>query len=478
MKLWFKVFLIAVLSVSIGIFTTATAVLAGYFGTSIRSLKDKAVSDHTYCCSYLYNAAAFRRAEQGVLLLPPDETEHVMRETLDAMRMDGLTAGIYADSTLKAGKELAVFTGEDFRKAAETTDRCVVTIADEGERVAAAVASRIEIEGETYLLFTAEDITDTYTIYERQLLTVRLLSIGFACAVALLLLLTVRRLLRPLDDVNGALKQIAAGDYTVRLRPTKNDSIEFRQMANNVNAMAQAVSETVEKLEGIADSRKQFTDNLAHEMKTPLTSIMGLADILRLKKEVPDSERQEYADIIVQEARRLRALSSKLLELASAGSGQLERHPVRVTELFEEIDAAIMPLFRRAGLTLTVETEDCVIDVDRVLFVSMLYNLLDNAVKASHEGQTVLLKCRKKEGRAVLSVTDFGVGISREDIKKVTEPFYMADKSRSRKAGGAGLGLALCVEIARVHRAVFSIKSKLGVGTTVSISLALSEDTI
>ena len=113
--------------------------------------------------------------------------------------------------------------------------------------------------------------------------------------------------------------------------------------------------------------------------------------------------------------------------------------------------------------------KDIILWIDRPLFASLLYNLVDNASKASHEGQAIIMTCRRAEEGVRLSVTDHGIGMSKEDIEKVTEPFYMVDKSRSRKAGGAGLGLALCVEIAHRHGAELLIDSQPGEGTTVTV---------
>ena len=112
---------------------------------------------------------------------------------------------------------------------------------------------------------------------------------------------------------------------------------------------------------------------------------------------------------------------------------------------------------------------------DEELFKSLLYNIIENAIKASSIGQQITLRAAMISGSAVIAVSDQGIGMSQEDAKKVFEPFYMVDKSRSRKAGGAGLGLALCVKIAELHNAVLTIDSHLGQGTTVYIIVSGEE---
>ena len=357
----------------------------------------------------------------------------------------------------------------DFRAGLNDSGQCVMEIAEQDGETYLFTGAQIAVEGDDYLLLTRTVLTDLYALYDSQLLFVRVASLVSAALVGLLLFFAVRSLLRPLDRVNRTLGRIAEGEYDIRLPLT--GGAEIQEISGNVNRMAAAVEENVNRLSQIAESRKRFADSLAHEMKTPLTSIMGLADVMRIRRDLPDRERVEYADIIVHEARRLKELSSKLLELAGAEGGALDLQPLSVSSLFDEVEQAAVPLLRRAEVTLAVSARNAQILADKELMKSLLLNLIDNAVKASGAGQQVELCCRTEESKVILSVADHGIGISEKDLAKVTEPFYMADKSRSRKAGGAGLGLALCVEIVKLHRGVFSIKSRVGKGTTVTITL-------
>lgn len=128
----------------------------------------------------------------------------------------------------------------------------------------------------------------------------------------------------------------------------------------------------------------------------------------------------------------------------------------------------------QSELTLTCDCFDLTLDMDRELFKSLLYNLLDNGRKASERGGQVVLAARKVDGQAEILVRDYGRGIPEEELDKVCQPFYMVDKSRSRKAGGAGLGLALCREIVSVHGGTMDIDSRLGEGTLVTLRFPLS----
>lgn len=273
---------------------------------------------------------------------------------------------------------------------------------------------------------------------------------------------------RPLQRVNRGMRRIARGQYGLRVR--ESGSRELRELSGSLNTMAQAIEENVENLEQVAEDRKVFIANMAHEMKTPLTSILGFADILRVKREVSDAQRGEYAGIIVEEARRLKALSGRLMELLSVGSTRPEWSDDEVKVLVEQTVLALVPLAQAAQVTLKWYAPDgCRLRVDRELWKSLLSNLIDNAVKASKPGSSVLVGAKAEDGGVLLVVQDEGIGIPEKELKKIRQPFYMVDKARSRRAGGAGLGLALCEEIARLHGARLSIDSAVGEGTRVSV---------
>ena len=323
------------------------------------------------------------------------------------------------------------------------------------------------MQGVRYTVFTLSDISAVYDTLDSQLQFVRFVSLAFACLIGIVLILVVFRLLSPLNRINTSIRRIAAGQYKLRL-PEKGGQ-EFRRLSQNVNKMAASIETNIETVQALADSRKQFIDNLAHEMKTPLTSILGFADLLRIQRSITEQQRQEYAGIIVEETRRLQTLSGKLMELITTNNSRLDLEPIALEELFADISQAVTPLLHRRRQRLVCHAEDVTLSLDRVLTHSLLYNLIDNASKASPEEAEILLTCTRKAGRVTISVTDHGIGMQREEIRRITEPFYMVDKSRSRKAGGAGLGLALCLEIARRHGAELQIASQPGKGTTVEI---------
>ena len=229
-------------------------------------------------------------------------------------------------------------------------------------------------------------------------------------------------------------------------------------------------------MEQVAEERRVFVANLAHEMKTPLTSIMGYADLLYLPREVSEEQRVEYSCIILDEARRLRSLSAKLLELLTVGSVNLAFVPTPLDQVVQEVAVSLEPLLEQAALTLTCHCPPLLLNMDVELFKSLLYNLLDNARKASPTGGKLSFTAQAEGDRAVLRVRDWGQGIPPQELDKICQPFYMVDKSRSRKAGGAGLGLALCQAIVSAHGGSMEFWSQVGEGTQVTLTFPLREE--
>lgn len=395
---------------------------------------------------------------------------------------DGLPeSGSFAAVCLRdaAGKAIAgdfPFADEDiqdFAISAAAADGILTRVETSEGRALLLVGSPLTRNGKRYALLSARDITSLYTARRSQAIhALAAIFIGSLLIAAALSVLCVLFLL-PLSRVNRALKQMANGEREIDL-PERGGQ-ELRALIANVNTMAMATGEQTRLLQETADSRKRFVDSMAHEMKTPLTSILCMADVLRIKRSVSDTERREYAGVIVEEAKRMRALSSKLLTLASADGTAPDFRDCALSDLLEDVRAAMTPILERRSIRLTLAGEEAIVSADRQLFQTLLINLIDNAAKASADGQQVLLYHTVQDGMLLLAVVDEGIGMSEEEVRRATEAFWMADKSRSRKEGGAGLGLSLCQEIVKLHSATMTITSEPGKGTTVQLTLPLRQ---
>ena len=219
------------------------------------------------------------------------------------------------------------------------------------------------------------------------------------------------------------------------------------------------------KVQELNTRQSRFVADLTHELKTPLTSMIGYADLLR-SGTLDDTRRRTAADAIYHESTRLESLSQQLLALQGLQKNGIALQAVDVAAVFHDV-ARSLP---NAPLTLDAPA-GATVQADRVLLADLLRNLAVNALYASTPGNTVRLICTDAGNGWRLAVIDTGCGIPAEAVPHLTEPFYRVDKARARADGGSGIGLALCAEIAAAFDTKLNFASEVGAGTTVSLTL-------
>ena len=216
--------------------------------------------------------------------------------------------------------------------------------------------------------------------------------------------------------------------------------------------------------------RREFSANVSHELKTPLTSIFGFAEIMK-DGLVPAEDMPGFAADIYKETRRLIALVEDIMRLSQLDEGAVseEWEDVDLLALSQETKELLQPAAERAGVSVLVEGEPGVVRGVRNVLEQMVYNLCDNAIKYNRTGGTVTVAVNWRGERTVLSVSDTGIGIPEADRKRVFERFYRVDKSHSRAIGGTGLGLSIVKHGAALHNAELELESQEGQGTTIRV---------
>ena len=243
-------------------------------------------------------------------------------------------------------------------------------------------------------------------------------------------------LTKPIRLLTRATKRMAAGDYDYRAKLVSDD--ELGQLTRDFNKMAEALEENMNELEAEIQAREDFVGAFAHELKTPLTSIIGYADLLRSRK-LDEEKSFMSANYIYTEGKRLEAMSIRLLDIMVTRHGQVQFQEVQAESLF----SYLRDMFQNNNSMKFVYSYDqALLLAESNLIITVLINLLD-----------------------------YGIGIPAEELQKITKAFYMVDKSRSRSRNGAGLGLALCTEILALHHSKLEITSTLGEGTSISFLL-------
>lgn len=272
-------------------------------------------------------------------------------------------------------------------------------------------------------------------------------------------------LTKPIRLLTRATKRMATGDYYYRARQVSND--ELGQLTMDFNKMANALEDNINKLEEEIKSREDFVAAFAHELKTPLTSIIGYADMLRSHK-LDEEKSFLSANYIYTEGKRLEAMSFRLLDIIVTKRGTVEFQMISAESLFMYLQDMFSA---NKNMTVNIQYEKGMVRAEANLIKTVLVNLVDNACKASEPGGRVEVEGYCLDGGYRFAVKDFGVGIPEEEQKNITKAFYMVDKSRSRSRNGAGLGLALCAEILLLHDSRLEIESRLGEGSCFSFVL-------
>lgn len=330
-----------------------------------------------------------------------------------------------------------------------------------GGRQILITGSTVSVRNEPYAVYVVEDITGVYESITRMVWRFALIGgVGILLGFVLIGLL-VRRSMQPLAVLKTAAGRIAAGGYGERATVLSKD--EVGALANDFNRMAEAVENHIGDLTETAERQRLFIGGVTHEFKTPLTTVILNADTLQ-NACMDEEERQTALSYIERQCKWLERITQKLLKLITLKQ-DIELKPSSVPQLFERVEESMAETLRQRDTRLISECKLNTLSMDADLMQSVLINLVDNASKASTPGQAVTMRAYDD----VIEVFDNGIGIPESELARITEPFYVVDKSRSKKLGGSGLGLALVKEIISAHGAELMIESSVGIGTTIRV---------
>ena len=307
----------------------------------------------------------------------------------------------------------------------------------------------------------AFDVTEAYTVRQTQQRAYHTTFVILIVIGAAVSWLTSYLLTRPLGTLSRASRELARGNLSYRAPVRSHD--EVGQLASDFNRMAGQLEQNVKRIQESMALQERFMADFSHEMKTPMTSIIGYADLLRSQVLTPD-EQMDAANYIFSEGKRLEALGLKLLDMLSLDRSKLR---LLVAGLLEHLKR----VYAQSGIALQYRTAEGTCFLEPDLFKTLLVNLMDNARKALDNGGYIYVWQEMLPDGCRVRVLDNGRGIPSEALAHLTEAFYRVDKSRSRAQGGAGLGLSLCNEIVQLHGGTMQFESRVGNGTVVTVEL-------
>lgn len=281
--------------------------------------------------------------------------------------------------------------------------------------------------------------------------------------VTLVNFLFTRFIYRYLDKISYAMQKVADGDYTVRLDAEKDQP--FRELYRNFNTMA-------EELGGVEMLKNDFINGYAHELRTPITSINGFAEMLlnddgTLSRE----EKRSYLEIIASESRRLADLAGNSLLMSRLDTQKIipDKKPFSLDEQLRRCSILLSGQWTEKDLDMTMNLDEAVYVGDYDLMQHLWINLLTNAVKYTPKGGSITVTLKNEEKFIAVSVADTGKGIPPEDRERIFDKYYQTDKSHSKR--GLGLGLAICKRIVQLCNGSLTVESDVGVGSTFTVKL-------
>ncbi|MGN2371576.1 ATP-binding protein [Clostridium cagae] len=328
------------------------------------------------------------------------------------------------------------------------------------------VSSLVNVYNVPIKIHYAKDISNIYIEKINQYALFMKLDILICSLFAIFMFFVSRLITKPINTLIDSTQKISLGKYSERVRIKSKD--EFNVLSNHFNLMAQTIEDKINELEISNIEKETFINNLTHELKTPLTSIIGYANLIRTSK-YNEELFFESADYIYKEGKRLEQMAFKMMDLIYAKTQEIKLTPEKIMPIIYEVKKSLLVKFKDKNIDLIIEEEDCILDVDKDLIKIALCNLVENAIKASRNDSKIYIRVFVLNDKIFISVLDSGTGMTKEHLDKIWQPFYVVDKARSRKNNGAGIGLSICKKIAEIHNADIKINSELGKGTEVTI---------
>lgn len=462
MKLYVKIFLCSIATLSLFLSVSAYVLITSSLKSYMDREIDQAKNQHTYI---KYNI-------QSKLLMNKNKKQ-LMNEKYDLSILDVSRYTIEGNQIALLSEDKKIISSnlsndlslDIVNLIKEDSMVCKIENLDESKVI--MVGGSFNYNDQIYYLVSATNISDIITQknnMEKNFDLIYFTAI-FSGGVVMMILSTL--ITRPIKKLINSSSRIANGYYNEHLNYVDNG--ELGELAESFNKMADAIEEKVQELEVDAERKEDFVTNFAHELKTPLTSVIGYADMI-CHRDLSKEEVKNAARYILDEGLRLEALSFKLMDLTMLNKQNFILEQLSSKEVFQNILDTIKPIIKEKNINIILDVEDEYIKIEFDLFKMLILNLLDNSIKADSK-ELEIIGHKINNDKYFIAVKDDGRGIPKEKIDRITEAFYMVDKSRSRAQHGVGLGLSLCEKIAKIHKSNLRISSEENKGTIISLEV-------
>ena len=311
-------------------------------------------------------------------------------------------------------------------------------------------------DGQTLLLALNSVITPVNSTVETlriQLLYITVILIACALVIALMI---ARRVSNPIIQINQAAKKLAKAQYDVRF-----NGEGYREIAE----LAETLNYAAHELSKVDNLRKELIANISHDLRTPLTMIIGYAEVMR---DLPGENTPENVQIVIDEARRLTTLVNDVMDLSKLQSGtqELNTSTFNLTQMIRDILTRYTKLKEQEGYRISFDyKKDVMVEADETRIGQVIYNLVNNALTYAGEGKNIIVRQTIYDDKVKIEVCDDGEGIPREQLPYIWERYYKASKTHKRAAMGTGLGLSIVKGILDMHGTEYGVSSEEGKGS-------------
>lgn len=343
----------------------------------------------------------------------------------------------------------------------------VFTIIKQNKENIVLVGSEFKLNDKNYKLVLSKNIDFLFNEKRSNYKLFIVLDVFINIFLVIGMYIISRYVTKPIVKLAEVSVRVSNGKYKERAEYLKSND-EVGILSRNFNDMLESLQEKREELEEINVEKQRFINNLTHEIKTPITSIIGYSDLL-LKANINDEIRGKAISYINSEGRRLENLSSVLIRLTRLKNDSFQLENINLSDSIHQSIGILRENYEGKNINIKIDNKlnNPLILGENQLVIVLFKNIVENAIKASAKNSNILINMYSDNNESIVSIRDYGVGIPEEDLGKIMEPFYMVDKARDRSQNGIGLGLSLCSEICRLFNIKLSVNSKVNEGTEV-----------
>lgn len=458
MRLWQKIYIMALLVflpvLNVGLFMGARMI----FNYNMDTIKKQA-SDEVHLLSVTI-VKDIEKYYPGGLFQADDEEKYAVYRIFEPYA--AYIAEKDANSTLEVH-----FVGD---KTTLHMGKQEVMIVDNGHCPELRVFELLDAPYEYYQLYYYKPLSDFHNLWQSLKFVFAIISLCCSAVLAAVLYLLLYEMTAPLQRLGESVRLMQRGEKWQPVEIQGKDDIA--DLTRSFNEMGAEIDAQMAKLQRESQVKQQLVDDLAHEMRTPLTAIYGYAEYLQ-KAPYTEEELYDALEYIMSESKRLTHMGQELLTMAIYREDELNAEILSTEELYKDIFNMLEATLHEKRLKLVKKVKDVPLEGDKAMLVCLLRNLIENAARASESGSRIWVIMKKVNDSLMIQIKDKGIGMEKHELDRITDAFYRVDKARSRSNGGAGIGLSLCDLIVKKHSGSMQFESVVNEGTTVTVILPM-----